>query len=190
MNEEQVAREESGVTKSTHAVFNRGAGTLILRPFNLTPTPEVIAYLQVNGYQPKQDSHITVIGFQNGRKLKNLTPAQLQEIATMVSTTRFGYSELPEGYAITKEYPPDPQKPGTEKEVRESVIQMVRVPNVTQFLQTVQERFGIQLEEPPLHITLATKGSNPKTHMTGVGISTRAELQALGRSIPVGGKVQ
>lgn len=142
-----------------------------------------------DGYDEKDELHITIIGFKNGTEvkkiLKNLSPGdkqlKLTEIQTLIENTDWSFIRKDKAYHISKEYKtPDPNNTGADLlEVRESYIQIVDLPSIENFYKDLNGILGSSIKAPLAHITLFTKGTDREKARKGIGINSEVELAQL-----------
>lgn len=138
------------------------------------------------GLEPKNEFHITVLGFKNGGEIKKvlkvLSAEQrlkvISQIKILVENTNWSFAFEPQKYHISKEYLSSVQK-GSEDQLverREAIIQMVTLPEIQLFYDKLNSILGIKLEIPPNHITLYTGGSDKEKSKMGIGINSLSEF--------------
>lgn len=142
-----------------------------------------------NGFEQKDEFHITVLGFKNGGEikkiLKKMTPEQKQDmlakIKALVDETDWSFKFEPQKYHIAKDYKTaDPKNKGAEiTEHRESYIQTISLPGIESFYKKLNILLGTSMEPPPAHITLFTGGSDKEKAKMGIGINSQEELKKL-----------
>jgi hypothetical protein len=130
------------------------------------------------GLEPKEEFHITVIGFKTGKILSDLyahrSPAEraiiVQALHDLAAKITWEATPQRDGRVyIEKEY----TFRNNKKEIRRSIIQLLEVPAMEKFYEKLNSALGTQFQTPPPHITLYTAGG------VGIGIDTRADLEAL-----------
>jgi hypothetical protein len=142
-----------------------------------------------NGFEEKDEFHITVIGNRNAGEIKKLLKRMSEEgraeilskIKSLIESTDWGFVIEPRRYHITKDYKsPAPGNKNEElKEHRESYVQMVSVPGLKRFYEELSALIGANLETQPAHITLYTKGSDMEKAKMGIGINSQADFEKL-----------
>ncbi len=141
-------------------------GTLLLHvPDGLAQLPGETIRLPEGRFLPKEELHITVVGRDSATLLQRagVTTDTLRRHAARVTWTIH-----PRNVFWLVEAPP---KPGyTEK--RRSIIQMVDVPNLEAFLDTLAESCGIRLPTPPAHMTWFTQNWSH-----GIGLDAEDEFR-------------
>lgn len=119
----------------------------------------------IEDFDPKEEYHLTVIGFPIGKKIKEASQEVQDKVKELIDNTNFTISLKPEKYKIKKTY-----KTGE----RESIIQLASVPEINNFYKKLSEILGEELPEPFPHITLATKGDK-----MGIGVTSKADFETL-----------
>ncbi len=133
---------------------------------------------QEKEFEEKDEFHITTIGFKNGsvinKTLEKFSQEDKEEILYQIKSlayaTDWRFLLKPERYHISKKYP---------LEERESFIQMADLPELKNFYNQLNKILNTNLEVPPPHITLFTKGTDPERSKMGIGINSEREITAL-----------
>lgn len=169
---EQVDDGEASISPEVR--FDSKTGTLLLGVgTSESVDPAFKAKIEGQGFTPKDELHVTVLGFKQGGKLKKLLkrrPELSEEIAALAGTVEWGLQPTGEHYVLTKEVEGEDPK--------QSVIEMVECPGGAEFIQRLNEITGLGLEEQPPHVTLATKG-DPR----GIGVNTAQDLEAMSQRL-------
>lgn len=154
--------------------FNPETYTLLLEVNGDLPvfdTGDLELEAKRRGFEKKKELHITVLGFRNGKKVKEALEkipdkeGVIEEIVSMAEEMDWAFEPLPEKYFISNNS-------------RESIIQMVKLENMGHFFDRLNEMLGTNIETPPAHITLYTKGTDEKSYM-GIGIDSWTEFKNL-----------
>lgn len=142
-----------------------------------------------NGFEPKTEFHITVLGFKNGSEVKKALKAlpeperqnAIEQIKSIVDSTDWNFTFEDQRFHLSKEYiTQNPKNKGEElKEKRESYIQMINLPGMEIFYDKLNAILGTNLEAPPAHITLYTSGDDKEKSKMGIGINTDEEFLKL-----------
>jgi len=155
--------------------FDAKSGTILLGLGGKEKVnPALIDDLESQGFSPKEELHMTVIGFKQGKEIKQLlkqNPDLLEQIQKLIAETEWGIAPSGERYAMSKQY-------DNEEQPRESIIEMVTCEGGRDFIAKLNALTGLNLEEQPPHVTLATKGSP-----SGIGVNTAQDIIELGRKI-------
>ncbi|MBI3957038.1 MAG: hypothetical protein HY340_03550 [Candidatus Kerfeldbacteria bacterium] len=156
---------------------------------DLLSTEKTMSFAQERGYEPKSEFHVTLIGFRNGKKireaLKRLAPDRQRQtigrINDLIAETDWTITNAEQQLMhITKDYVVvDQDRQERSRETRESVIQLLQLRGTEIFYQKINEMLGTSLEAPPTHLTLFTKGTDPERSRSGIGIETPSELEQL-----------
>ncbi len=168
---EQTGEQQAKV----EARFNAKRGILLLGIGGRERLDEsFVADLESQDYTPKDELHMTVIGFKQGNQLKKVlkyNPELTAQVAALAEKTEWDILPTGEKYLLTKQY---------EGEVipRQSIIEMVSCPGGEGFIRQLNTLTGLQLEEQPPHVTLATRG-NPQ----GIGVNTGQDIADFGQRI-------
>jgi hypothetical protein len=150
-----------------HILFSEKNCTLLLGLKHADVYP-LVSTISIDNCTIKSEFHITIIGFKHGKKINELALAGSKDIFTeirkLIFETSWEYQILEERYRISKEY--------TAMDKRESVIQMVSLPQLDNFYQRLNETIGYTLDVPPTHITLCTHGTDNEKAKMGIGINS------------------
>jgi hypothetical protein len=175
-----VASEETSDKKTGIEVkFDAKKMTLLLG-LSESVDPSTAEKLKANAFDPKEELHVTILGFKNGGKIakalkalpEDERQARVDAITAAAQDTEWSVSPTGELYGIEKQY-------DGEDEPRRSVVELVDCPQVTGFYDTVTSAVpGVELEVPPTHVTLGTQG-NPQ----GIGLNSPDELSQLGHRL-------
>ncbi len=159
--------------ESVEVRFDAKTGTLLLGLGGKERLdPQFLEDAESNGFCAKDELHMTVIGFKQGKQLMKAIkqyPELADKIATLAGETEWGIQPTGERYNLTKQYE-------GEDTPRQSIIEMVACPGGESFIGQLNTLTGLQLEEQPPHVTLATQG-NPQ----GIGINTGQDIIDLGQ---------
>lgn len=164
-------------------VFDEEKGTVLLaiaeRIFDLTGIHETA---EKEGFQKKDTFHITIVGFRHGSKvneaLGKLSSKErengIAQIQTLLYRTDWSFALEANRFRISKEYlRRDPESGNGEgKETRSTYVQMASLPALATFYEEFNAILGTTLEPPPAHITLYTKGDDPRGSKMGIGIDS------------------
>ena len=149
--------------------------------------PEFLnSYAVKNGFEKKEEFHITILGFRHGRKIEEamseMTDRETveEQIADMSDNTEWLFEFNPEIYHISKKYNYRDANTGEQKqETREALIQMIKLESLVNFFDRLNEMLGTDMEPPLTHITLYTKGTDKEKGREGIGIDTEENLKTL-----------
>ena len=126
-------------------------------------------------FEPKEEVHITVIGSELGRKIIEMSSANheiKERILKAIAEADWSYSVQGKMHHVVKDKEL-PSPPAANKILHaESIIRMASVPGIQQFYEQLGAIVGIQLEVPPVHVTLYTYG-DPR----GIGLPNQAAFE-------------
>lgn len=167
----EVSSLENHAEKQTEGVevrFDPKRGTLLLSlggEENLDPSFTETAVAE--GFEPKSELHMTVIGFKQGRLLQKAIkndPELAEQITQLANNTEWNIQPTGEKWHLTRQY-------DGEEVPRESIIEIVSCPEADEFIESLENITGLGIEEQPPHVTLATRG-NPQ----GIGVNTADDI--------------
>jgi hypothetical protein len=141
----------------------------------------VQTYAQDKSLQIKKEFHITILGFGAGqkiqRKLSEMSFSEREtvsdEIEALSKQSDWGFNPKNEYYHIKKDYTPK-DKP---KEHRESIIGMVEIPHLGEFINKLSRILNLHLEVPPAHLTLFSTSDIKENILAGIGVGSEEELR-------------
>lgn len=133
-------------------------------------------------YRIKKEFHITLITFPRGREIK----AHLQNnnidmnqaflaIKKLLDVQQFSINPTNEYYHLKKEF-----KQSEELiDYRESIINIVTIPELKDFWKKLQDVIGMDIPEPFMHVTLATRGTGSPQVWDGIAVKDKADFDQL-----------
>lgn len=148
----------------------------------------VSAVAQNNGFDQKDELHITIIGFTAGGEIRKVLERLregrggiLEHLRSLINSTDWRFCFEPERYHIQKEYVIRNRQGNTADSVehRESYIQLISIPTIEDFFAELNRMLGTDFLPPPTHITLYTRGDNRERARMGIGINSKEEFLAL-----------
>src|SRR3989338_1160196 len=165
-------------------IFNKEKVTLLL-----TVNAEESAFYDVEkvakrkGLFRRKDFHITLIGRATGETIiKKITVTDSEEEDRILSTIQelsgkfnWTYSPQKEYYFISKSY----SEPDLEEEERQSIIQLVTLPNLVPFYKRLNQFLGTNFDIPFPHITLFTNSTREDKKMRGIDLYSEKEFYSL-----------
>ncbi len=166
-------------------------GTLLLSVPQIAKLPNSITASLEDGFEAKSEQHITAIGYSQAKTirevLRKLPPdsrtSSLSSLQQLIATTDWQYSPLNQFFHISKDYP-------NLDEHRESIVQLVDVPQLDSFYKELNKIFGTKLPKQLPHITLLTKSTNPENMKAGIAINSQDDFEAMHPTkVPVGGLI-
>ena len=131
-----------------------------------------VLHLEDKDFQPKKETHITVIGsFQGPKLLESIRerPELEDRLRDAIQDRDWQFQPLDTWYLISRE---KTEEESSQTVHVESIIRMVEVPGIEGFFQSVSDIFDMDLDPPPTHVTLYTY-HDPE----GIAISTKRELE-------------
>lgn len=161
---------------SEEILFNRESYTLLL-PVNLEDfnIPDYIRdYAKESGLIEKKELHITIFGFGVAKKIEEalkIRRDKTEDFIDLVHGMSWDFEPKHEFYEIEKSY-----NIKNISEERRSIIMMVSVSSLNNFFDSVNNLLGINLDIPPVHVTLFTKSSLPENNQSGIGISSQRDF--------------
>jgi hypothetical protein len=168
-------QETNEIIKPLEVRFDAKSGTLLLELGGKEMIdPSLVETTESEGFKPKEELHLTVIGFKQGKLLKaalKANPDIATNIEELATTIEWSIRPTGERYKLSKLYK-------DEEVPRESIIEILQCPGAENFFESINRLTGLDLKEQPPHVTLMTKGNSQ-----GIGINTAEEIIELGEKI-------
>ncbi len=164
--------------KPASIAFDKVSCTLLLhteKPFSVPEYVEKKA--QAENLERKQEVHITIFGFGTGQKISQAisgNQAKANELAELIDATDWSFEPKQEFYAVKRAY-----KIKGVPEDRETIVMMVKMPKLEEFIQSANRIVGLPLEIPPVHATLFSKSTIAENMQSGIGISSNEDFRKL-----------
>jgi hypothetical protein len=160
-------------------VFDRDTYTLLLHvnPESFSLPKYVESRVQEEGLQMKEECHITIFGFGTARNISQALSSdreKIGELAGLIENTDWSFEPTQEFYIVKKPY-----KINGVVEERETLIVMIRLPKLAEFIGQASRLLNIPLEVPPVHVTLCAKSTLEENMLAGIGISSQEEFKRL-----------
>jgi hypothetical protein len=147
----------------------------------LIPVESDVSSVAQVGFDPKSETHVTIIGFPNGRKVMRAVkqnPEIEQAINRLIARSDFRFTPTGRAFEIEKEYAAYRDRNTgeviTPGHTRQALIEEVEMPGLARFYGELSELIGEELAVPYPHISLGTR-LDPR----GIGINSVAEFEAL-----------
>ena len=181
MNYEHPKQNHGALRISYPETFSPSNILLLEVDASSVDTSPVENYAAQEGFEPKDEYHLTVIGFSVGNKLKK----SLKHLSSEQQETAMGELNHAIGllgattlksdryHRISKTY-----NYGEEAETRESIIQEVDIEGVEEFYSVYSQITGQELGTPFPHLTLYTKGDGEDSYR-GIGIPSVEALDTI-----------
>lgn len=147
----------------------------------------VEAFAQQHNLIPKEEFHVTLIGGEASKQIKRCLETVSEEDGFIL---RKKLNELMRGfdwqpvygntfYYLQREYndtdPVDPEK--TIPEIRETIIQLVNLPELDVFHKKVAELFGLDEILSLPHVTIYSSSTRDDKKQRGIGIYSEDDLK-------------
>jgi hypothetical protein len=160
-------------------IWNPHKATLLM-PVTIEPIPEaVLARAKKEGLVKKSECHLTILSFQNGKKLLQQDRVSLEEIFALATSFDWSYSPLPQ-YALLERTIPEFVLNGqvqTPRHTRRSIVQFLDVPSLTMFMQMLSVKTGISFDTPLPHVTLFTWSDYEPEMESGIALNSEADFK-------------
>lgn len=152
--------------------------TLLLEVPEIHMDPRLVSYARENGFIPKPELHVTVLSFQNGKKILQAGGSAIGRIPEIAGEYEWGTSCLP-GYFVLERTIGEFVLNGrveTPAHTRRTVIQRVSVPDLAPFLERVSGMTGVAFADPFPHITLFSWSDYGPEMTTGIGLNSEDDF--------------
>lgn len=131
-------------------------------------------------FSAKEEFHLTVIGTKTARILKELSETDIAaKIEKVLAKIDWKYSLNKEILKIRKSYYRTDAQGESQKETRESIIQMIDLTGLDQFYKKMNSTFKTKIDLPVPHITLFSKSTDKRKQLRGIGVYSKEDLLAL-----------
>ncbi|OGM96344.1 MAG: hypothetical protein A3B86_04360 [Candidatus Yanofskybacteria bacterium RIFCSPHIGHO2_02_FULL_38_22b] len=157
-------------------IFNPEKNTLLLEIKGNLPDlildGDLALKIERKGFEKRKELHITVLGFKSGKRIREALEkipdkeTIIEALIGMAENTEWTFDVNPERFHISKNE-------------RESIIQMVKLDGIDNFFDRLNGLLNTDIETPPPHITLYTKGVDERSGMSGIGINSQEEFEKL-----------
>jgi hypothetical protein len=154
--------------------------TLLLRIPEIAINRKVVEFAEKNGFIMKPEFHLTIISFQNGKKLiqGGVNAEQFDEIQRLAESVDWHIEYLPE-YFILERTIPEFILGGvvkTPRHTRRSIIQIVRAPDLHKFFEILTDISGIDFDKPIEHVTLFSWSDYEPEMNSGIAVNSQADF--------------
>jgi hypothetical protein len=164
--------------------WNSEKATLLL----IIPKPDidqaVVSYAAKNGYVEKPEIHLTLLSFQNGKKiLQAISPENraiiLEKIFALAQSYEWNVRFVQEYFELErtiKEFVLHGRLE-TPEHMRRTIIQKVIADDLAVFLNRISENLGIFFEKPFPHVTLFSWSDQESLMAEGIGLNSDADFE-------------
>ncbi|MES2630366.1 MAG: hypothetical protein V4611_00195 [Patescibacteria group bacterium] len=140
------------------------ANLLLDVPMNLLNIPASLVNKSMEeGYRPKDEYHITIIGRDLAEQI--ITLGLNEDIKKLIDATSWSIEFKPRYIELAKD--------DDEGIHRQSIIQIVFVPQAAHFYDKLESIMNLPISRPPEHITLFTKNYDK-----GIGLYSEDDLNS------------
>ncbi len=182
-NERHEAFEQA---KPPH--FNTEKCTVLLDvDARLIYTDTLKVFAEQNGYSPKNEFHVTIIGYGQGKRIiEAFAPlseaersSRYDDIARLIKRTDWTIDSKQQLWHARKEYDYNDHVTNERvHETRETILQPLTL-RLDEFYKSLSGIVGTEITSQFPHITLYTKGTDPVRSRVGIGINSEQEFQSL-----------
>ena len=163
--------------------WNPEKATLLLHIPKQALDPKLVLFAHQHGFIEKDHLHLTILSFQNGKKVLQAIPSGdrttvLEHIKSFAETLSWNIEYIPK-YFVLERTIPDFILNGqieTPLHTRRTIIQVLSVPDLTDFLKRVSENLGIHFDEPFAHVTLFSWSDVDSQMNQGIGLNSEADF--------------
>ena len=181
---------EAGVQSPARVVFDPDRFTVLVElAGDAVPAHDLEAVAAQNGLNRKEELHVTIVGFTQAEFIKKafekFSVEEGEEIVRrmeeLVNKTDWSFVLDASRFHAAKVYAlrDTEGKPTGREELRESYIQMVRLPVLEAFYRELNRVCSTRLEPPPPHVTLYAKSTILENMSKGIGINTWKDFERL-----------
>ncbi len=155
----------------------------------LIPIPEiaiprtVVGYAQNNGYHMKPEFHVTLVSFQNGKKIlrsiQENPGSSFDDVVKLAESFNWGIVFNTEYFVLERtiqEFVLHGQVQ-TPQHTRRSIIQKISIPDMASFLGELEKLTGIRFDDPVEHITLFSWSDYEPEMMSGIALNSETDFE-------------
>jgi len=164
--------------------WNPEKATLLLYLPKTKINEQIVEFANKNGYQEKSEIHLTILSFQNGKKiLQNLSASErgeiLEKIYNLAKSYKWNMEYLHEYFVLERTINEFVLQGivQTPKHTRRTIIQKVTAPDLELFLEKVSANLGVYFEKPFPHVTLFTWSDVESQMMEGIGLNSESDFE-------------
>lgn len=160
--------------------WNPEKATLLLSVPRPETDPNVAQYAHDHGYVEKPETHLTLLSFQNGKKIIQARQGNTEEIFDLAKSYAWTFEYVPEYFVLErtiKEFVLNGQIQ-TPTHTRRSLIQKMVVPDMADFFAKVSEIIGVPFETPITHVTLFSWSDYEPEMTSGIAVNSEADFNA------------
>jgi hypothetical protein len=164
-----------------HFIFNKEKATIIIPITEVAIPRSVVEYAEQNDFKLKQEFHLTLLSFQNGKKILAAMQNQFtfDDIVQLAESFKFGVIFNAE-YFVLERTIPDFILHGqiqTPKHTRRSIIQKVSVPDFALFFHELKNLTGVSFSNPVEHVTLFTWSDYEPEALNGIALNSEEDFE-------------
>ncbi len=142
----------------------------------------LVSYATNHGYEPKPELHVTLLSFQNGKKILQAVhhnSGMLDEIFGLAQTLHWPVEYLPEYYVLERTIPEFSLngKIQTPQHTRRTIIQKIVAPSIVHFMNKVSVLTGVSFADPFPHITLFSWSDYAPEMTSGIGLNSEEDFK-------------
>lgn len=164
-------------------VLNREKATLLIPISEIAIPRKVVEYAEKNGYKIKNEFHITLLSFQNGKKvlgaMRDTLGFTFDDIVNLAQSYTWETEFLLEYFALERTIPEFVLhgQIQTPKHTRRSLIQKVSTPDMLSFLSELEKMTGAQFDNPVEHVTLFTWSDYLPETQSGIALNNQTDFE-------------
>lgn len=164
-------------------ITNPEKATFLIPLSEIAIPRHIIEYAEQNKFRLKEELHVTLISFQNGKRISkalhdNPTVA-FNDVAQLAESFKWGIILDSEYYVLERTIPEFilNGQVKTPKHTRRSIIQKVAVPNMRSFLEKLGEMLLIGFDMPFAHVTLFTWSDYEPESKNGIALNSEDDFK-------------
>ncbi len=153
-------------------IFNKDNSSIIFIIKEDIIIPDIInKFAMGKGLLPRKEFHITIIGLDTGRSLNKDI---FEKVKAIAESFEWSFSLKNEFYYVNKTY-----FNLDDSEKRESIIQMIELPDLARFYLELNQLCNKEFAIPLPHITLYTNSSTKDNKFNGIGLYSKRDFENL-----------
>lgn len=158
-------------------ILNHEKATILLSLPHILIPEKVSSVAISEGFKIKSEFHLTIISFQNGKKLVQ-AGVDFQKVVELAESFTWDVAFLPEYFILERTIGEFVLhgKVQTPKHTRRSIVQSLQVSDMGNFFEKLSEMTGIHFETPIPHVTLFSWSDYEPEIMSGLSLNSQADF--------------
>jgi hypothetical protein len=169
--------------------INQEKATILIPVSEIAIPKSVVEYAEEHGYILKSEFHITLISFQNGKKILKAMHDRggflFDDVVKLANAFHFGVVFESEYFLLERTIPSFilHGQVQTPEHTRRSIIQKISVPDMNLFFGKLEKLTGVQFENPIEHITLFTWSDYEPESRNGIALNSQVDFDKYKKAV-------